>query len=111
MENRILMIALGGGLLWTAAAVAQDDDRVTRAEKAEAICTGAAEPDAFPRWEIDPDYGYCPAASANGVCAIRLKKDHSVIEEFSCPVSTGGDDNEAAAPVTVYEGSRPPQQE
>jgi len=89
-------------------AAAQDDgDRVTRAEKAEAICTGSPDADNYNRWEIDPSSQMCPTDT----CVIRQKKDHSVTYAYKCPTISGGDDNEAAAPVTVYESSRLPSEE
>lgn len=103
-----------GATLIVASIASASSDSTTREEKAEAICTGAVGDDAYPRWEIDPSSQKC-SSSTDGRCVIRLKKDHSVMVEHQCAVGTGGDDNEAAAPVSVYGGggggSRPIQEE
>ena len=81
-------------------------DGTSRAEKAEAICTGAAGDDEYRRWEIDPSTSMCPANETRGLCTIRQKNDPSVTYDHQCQDYTDMDDNEAAAPITVDGGGR-----
>ena len=106
------VIAVSAGVIILCAGFAPaEEDRVTRAEKAEAICTGAVGDDVYRRWEIAADSQACTGDSDN-ICTIWQKKDHSVTVDHQCEITTGMDDNEAARPV--YGGSsspRPTQQQ
>lgn len=111
--NRMLIAFCMSAMGAAAAGAALAADGTTRAEKAEAICTGAAGEDEYRRWEIDPNSQMCPATlpDAPTTCTIRLKNDPSVTYDYQCPYNEGGDDNAAAEPITVEPGSRTPKEQ
>lgn len=54
-------------------------------QKAEAVCTGAASIDDYPRWELTTDLCVAGAAST---CTIEQKKDPTAQASYACPGSS-----------------------